>query len=210
MPSPQSYYRAALICGLAPLAIGTGIFLLWCVTTWDGICFFFAGVLTILVGLISVLTGIRALISYACCALRTERKSAVVGRVLAGTAALLVNFPVAMAFVEIVDKVEGSSHFTVINHGPAIDRFVITGGGVEVDFGPIASGETSMRSFYVVQDGDLHYHARRGGASLDDSFGYVTNGPGYNYVVTFAPDGSWTSDSEPSRHRRLADAWSFP
>jgi hypothetical protein len=95
MASPRLFYRAALICGLAPLATGIGIFLLWLIVGWDWLMA--AGVLAIFGGAISTIVGAGCLVAYAIKAARTDCDSHVGVRVTIALTALIINFPVALA-----------------------------------------------------------------------------------------------------------------
>jgi hypothetical protein len=127
-------YTAALLCGLAPLAIGTGIFVLWYLTRWNWLAF--AWVFTFLGCVVSVIVGAVCLLFYALAAYRPVPREIFVRRVVIALAALLVNFPVAYLIVIAVTAIQFHSCVVVINEGPDIDRFVVSGACGDIDLGP--------------------------------------------------------------------------
>lgn len=191
MACPERYYRAALICGLAPLATGVGIFLLWTVIGGNELAF--AGLLTIVLGTISVVAG------GVCLGIYAERSSGTVPKLrlrrqlrIAATA-LLINFPAALLVVVAVAFLV-PSQVTVDNHGPDIERFAVSGGGAEVNVGEIASGNTIVVRIVVWRGDTLKFHATRAGQDFRGLVeGHVRPGAaGFPFLI-FNRDGSWGS-----------------
>jgi len=191
MTSPDRFYRAALICGLAPLAIGIAIFLLWCVVDWTWLMF--VGAFTICGGIVSVLVGSGCLIAYAVKSWNTQPKSRVGVRVAIASTALLANFPAALALIVAAMYLALQIQVTVVNHGPAIEQFVVSGGCTETDFGSIPSGTTRVKKIRIECDGNLEFHARRAGQELGGIIErYVTPNDWEYDQITFSPNGDWS------------------
>lgn len=88
------WYWAAVVCGVAPLVVGTSIFLLWLVFEWEWLMG--AGMLTIVGGTALVLAGGIFLASH----VWQGRNAGCVrsGPVIAVAALLMINFPAALCF----------------------------------------------------------------------------------------------------------------
>src|SRR5882672_10224811 len=107
---PVDLYRAAIVCGLAPLIIGTSILLLWLIFRWEalqaaGLCTILGGVLSVLVGfcLLAALVTTQRTSPVSRPASGGRRKMAI--RYFASIAILLVNFPAAAFIIMIVDDI---------------------------------------------------------------------------------------------------------
>ena len=192
--SNPDHIRSAFVCGLVPLITGTSVFLLWVLTRWDWL--YGAGMLTIIAGIFVFLFGVACL-----AASRFDSPSGEVGRSrreslrrIMALLILLINFPVAASIVVAVETIRTRYVVTIVNHGPErLDNVVVSGGGVEIEFGSVAPGATAERWFHIRTDGELVFHARRNGEEIQGSIeGYVTPGMGDDMRLTFAPDGSFT------------------
>jgi hypothetical protein len=100
---------------------------------------------------------------------------------------LLANFPVAGIIVCVVFVIKTRFTVTVVNFGSdPLDSFVVSGGGVEFEFGSVASRQTATRDRLIDHDGELVFHARRGGEEIEGRVeGYVTNNLGGHKRVVF-------------------------
>ncbi|HEX4145993.1 MAG TPA: hypothetical protein VHY91_21005 [Pirellulales bacterium] len=191
MASPDRYYRAALICGLAPLATGVGIFLLWTAVRGDALAF--AGLLTILLGTLSVITGGVCLLVYEVKSRRAEPESPIGRRVAIAATALLINFPAALLVVVAVSFLI-PSELTVANEGPEIERFVVSGCGAEKNVGAIAAGKTVVVKILVWHSGILEFHATRAGQEISGTIeGRMTPSSPSFPILDFSPNGDWES-----------------
>jgi hypothetical protein len=185
------FYRAALICGLAPLAIGIAIFLLWTVVRWPWLQT--AGVVNICAGVVSVCVGAVCLVAYAVPSVRANSDPRNGARIATAITALLINFPAVVLVLVLVGLIIERADVIVVNEGPGIDRLVLYGGGAEIDFGAIPSGETRVSKVDFQQDGSLEFHANRGGQEIHGVVeGYVTPGQGLHAELMFSPSGDWS------------------
>jgi hypothetical protein len=191
MASPDRYYRAAVICGLAPLTAGTGIFLLWLVVGWTWLMF--AGAFTVCAGVASAIAGASCLAAYALKSCDTRPKSQIGVRVAIASTALFVNFPAALAIILTAMYLALQIQVTVVNQGPAIERFVVSGGCTETDFGAISPGATRVQKIRIECDGVLEFHMQRAGQELGGVIQrYVTTNDWESHQITFSPDGDWS------------------
>ncbi|HEX5138280.1 MAG TPA: hypothetical protein VFY93_14995 [Planctomycetota bacterium] len=185
-------YRAAIVCGLLPLVVGTSIFLLWVVTRWEWLMG--AGLFALFFGLALFAVGVLALARYCWVALRMPEPpprpwlKAALAAIL-----LLSNFPAAGTIIWKVDDL--CSRYTVVvrnGTGAAIEDVRVSGGGCEAVFGAIAPGDEVRRSFLIQCDGTLEIRAQ--GLARQPISGYVTNGLGGHTTVTVHPDGTVTAE----------------
>lgn len=188
-------YRAALACGVLPLAAGTSIFALWVVTRWEWLMP--AGVFTLFLGLALFVVGALALARFCWLGLRMPEPPPGFWRATAIAAALLLsNFPAAGTIIWKVGDLY--SRYTVVvrnESGRALEDVRISGGGCEAVFGTIAPGEEERRSFLIQHDGQLEIHAD--GLGRQTIVGYVTNSMGGHTTVTVHPDGTVTTTDRP-------------
>jgi hypothetical protein len=162
-------------------------------TRWDWL--FVAGMLAIIAGLFVFLFGIACL-----AASRLDRPSGETAgsrreslRRITALLILLSNFPVAASIVVAVDTILTRYVVAIVNHSSVpLDNVVVSGGGVEIEFGSVAPGATAERWFHIRTDGELVFRARRGGEGVDGTIeGYVTGSQGGEMDVTFIHDGSF-------------------
>jgi hypothetical protein len=181
MMPPNRLLRAAMICGLLPLGTGVGIFLLWLIARWDWLMM--AGLFTVYGGIVSVLVGLGFLVA--------AGKQTPSARPALGI--LLANFPIAGFIIVVAFVIQTRFPVTVVNEGHAtLDQFVVSGGGVEFDFGSVAPGQTVTRHRLIDHDGSLVFHARREGEEIEGTVeGYVTNNQGGHKRVVFDEAGEF-------------------
>jgi hypothetical protein len=191
MSSPDRYFRLALFFGLAPLVVGSGVFLLWCAAGWDWLMF--AGLLTMWGGIASLIAGGLCLTAFAVKAAASQPRPPIGPRVAMALVALLVNIPVAFCIVVAAMQMFLRVELTVVNNGADLDHLVVFGGCGEADFGSVPSGATRVERLVVGCDGGLELHAVRSGNQLSGVVAsYVTPGEHLDLRLTFAADGSWS------------------
>jgi hypothetical protein len=178
-------WRAAIFCGVMPMAAGTAIFLSWLLVRWDWLMM--AGILTIIVGAGVVLTGLVFLGIHALQARRLQPSGRWGVRTLAVAVLLLANFPLAGAYTWGAVWVVTRYTVTITNGGVrTADRVIVTGPGVSADLGAIAPGASRRASFHFAGDGPLELEARYGPTiSRSTILGYVTTHQGGNQTMTF-------------------------
>jgi len=192
LPLHDWSYRAALVCGAAPLLTGISIFLLWLVTRWDSLML--AGLHTIYAGLAAFAVGCIALTIYLWRAFRSPDadQRRVRNATLACGGLLLVNFPVAFGIVAAVIDIE--SRYTVVIHndsGQPLEDVRVFGGGCDKSLGSIAPGDTVRRRLRFDTDGELRLHATIGTTDIDEVIdGYITRDIGGRPTVTVEPGGA--------------------
>ncbi len=190
-------YRIALACGALPLLVGVSIFVLWTATrsTW----LMAAGLYTVYAGMAVVLVGGIALARY----YRTASRAAGVSprRLRLSTCAagllLLSNFPVAGGIIAAVIAIE--TCYTVVVHNASnepLDDVRVFGGGCDESLGRIPPGDTAQESFWIDEDGQLEFRARRAAAVHQAVIDwYVSNNLGGHTVVTVNADGTITAEN---------------
>jgi len=117
------WYRAALLCGLLPMLLGTAIFAAWLVTDHGsleiaGLLLIYGGILLLGAGLVSL----RLYLSHA-------RRGGIAGRRPAvwALALLLANLPLCAAYVFIAFAMESAHHVTLVNRASkSIEALVLT------------------------------------------------------------------------------------
>ncbi len=195
MNSVDRLYRIALICGLAPLAVGCGIFGLWCAVGWDWLMF--AGLATMWAGIASVFAGGICLGLFAVKSAAMQPRPHIGPRIAIGLICLLVNLPAAFLIIVTAGYLFFSVHVTVTNQGLDLERLVVAGGCAEADFGPIPAGATRIERIVIKCDGSLDFQAWRGDQELSGTLvGYrVTHGEHLDVRLVFAPDGTWSTSA---------------
>ena len=210
--APRDLYQAALLCGLAPLLIGTTIFLVWLVTRWP--VFEAAGFITILCGVPSVIVGFVLLAASVFTQSSSpgarqgsaNRRRALI-RYVAAIAILLINFPAAAFIVSTVSEIMTRYVLTVANDGPRpLEDTIVSGGGITARFGTIGRGAEVTRVFNIQRDGELILRTKRGDNDIELTIdGYVTNGIGGNMVVVAKSDGTFDVNENPKKHHARLD-----
>jgi len=153
-------YGIALICGALPLIVGVSTWLNWLITRWSG-CIVI-GIFTLLGGVVLFVVGTIAL---ACYGWLTYRSKALSRRrfwfsLLGCAGLLLVNFPVAYGVV--VSVIWLDSRYTVIVHNASdqpLEGVRVLGAVPEVWFGTVPPGSIVQRTFLMIGDGEIEFHA---------------------------------------------------
>ncbi|TWT64191.1 hypothetical protein [Rubinisphaera italica] len=172
--------KSAIVLGASPLLVGTLIYVMWRYTQWEWLEA--AGGLTILVGLVAFYMGASALCRHLWFESRAQlisSRTLFLQAVVVGSL-LLANFPVAGYFA--LSAVAVSMQYTVRvynNSNQTIDSFIVTGPGVQVELGPIASGQYKRRDILIQTDGTLEFAARQQELEFKGQLeGYITGGMG--------------------------------
>ena len=179
-------YRGATACGALPLISGVAIFSLWFITRWP--LLELAGMLTIMLGLAAFVAGCTMLLLYVRARLRAgvESPRRVLGRTALAGLLLLANFPAALACFEAAWFLQTQYTLVVTNAGTVtVNSFIVTGPGINHEFGPLPPRTSAKRRFHIATDGTLTFSMTVGQtASTGDLAGYITNGMGAETIVT--------------------------
>lgn len=172
--------KSAIVLGASPLLVGTLIYVMWRYTQWEWLEA--AGGLTILVGLVAFYRGASALCRHLWFESRAQlisSRTLFLQAVVVGSL-LLANFPVAGYFA--LSAVAVSMQYTVRVYNKSdqtIDSFIVTGPGVRIELGPIASGQYTRRDILIQTDGTLEFTARQQELEFKGELeGYITGGMG--------------------------------
>lgn len=184
-------YKFILFCGLLPLCVGVGVFLLWLVTRQDLLVL--AGLVTCVAGCVLVSIGGLCLIVDVCREWklgRIPRKRLLLRSLLAG-GVLLVNFPAAAFVFDAAFHFDSRCEVSISNQGSAaLTDVALKGGGVHEVIGEIPVGDTVVRRFWVGTDGALSMSAKQGQNKLAHTVeAYVTNGLGFRSLVIVEDNG---------------------
>ncbi len=111
--------------------------------------------------------------------------------VVAGTL-LIANFPVAATYTILAMDIESRYYVAVENRREQpIESFLVTGGGVQVDFGLIPPNARVCRSFHIVHDGQLSFQTYIDGVETTGIVdGYVTGSLGGNKQIRIDSDNT--------------------
>ena len=184
--------RLAFLCGITPLTVGVAVFLTWWLTRWHWLMA--AGIATLYGGLLLACIGTICLVAFAWTSVRGRPASRrqTIRQALPVAGVLAVNVPVAVGIIAAAIYLETRYIVTIVNDSPAaVDSFVVSGGGVSVDFGPVPPKSKTHRSFFIKSDGTLMGIGKQDSRSIKvfiDS--YVTNNLGGNKLVKIKPDGT--------------------
>lgn len=190
--------KLATACALIPLILGTGIYIAWRITRWDWLAL--AGYFLILVGLAFFALGTVLLVLYWRKNSRHEPKmgSRPLLKISLVSGLLLVNFPAAgfYAWSALDLKTRYTVQVTNKSKEP-IDSFVLTGPGVKVELGPIASADHTIQHFHVAGEGPLNFKAVQGGLEIMGQIdGYVATNLGGNATVRILPGGQYNVNGD--------------
>lgn len=185
--------KLAYIAGIAPLVIGTAIFILW---LWHRTpLLMMSGIVMIWAGVCSVVIGAICLAVY----LWGVWRSATIprGRLALQTAAVLglflLNFLVAASFVIQAIALETRTTFSIANlRNEPLHAVCVHTADTTIDFGDIPANTTVKRSFTVnsFTEGGFSLTATQNGEKINvPPFGYVTRGVGGDNKITFSPSG---------------------
>ncbi|WP_339747674.1 hypothetical protein [uncultured Rubinisphaera sp.] len=172
--------KSAIVLGASPLLVGTLIYVMWRYTQWEWLEA--AGGLTILFGFVAFYMGASALcrhLWFESRALQISSRTLLLQAVVVGSL-LLANFPLAGYFALSAVAVSMQYTVRVFNKSDqTIDCFIVTGPGVQVELGPIASGQHTRRDLLIQTDGTLEFTARQQELEFKGQLeGYVTGGMG--------------------------------
>ena len=180
----------AFACALAPLIAGTLIFLTWLWLRWDGLMV--AGLGTIFAGLFLFCIGVSCLVTH------IFMRRAVAGprsfhwpSALAGTL-LLLNFPMAAVYAITAIDITMRYHVSVENQrDEPVETFLVSGGGVHVEFGPIGPHAVESRALNFREDGHLSFETRLDDVQRRGTIeSYVTHGQSGRVHVLIGSDGT--------------------
>jgi hypothetical protein len=195
----------ALLCGAIPLAVGSGIFILWCGTGWDWLQG--AGLLTIWAGLFAVFGGALCLVAFIAESFGARRRlgwrdGAVC---LLALALLAANVPACAAIIDAVVRLdrarwsidraeelyrEGAVRVVNASGAPAEDVRIIglPSGG---ELGAIPPGGGSVAFFDVPAGTELTVRASWQGRAVEATCRVQAPGQwGREFVVVLSPDGT--------------------
>jgi hypothetical protein len=187
-------YRVVLVMGIAPTIFGTLVFAVWVITRNERL--FPVGEQTINVGTVIVAIGGVLLVVFAVREwfAHYTRKRWIIRRLLWGGLVLLMNFPLAAAYIGITLYLMSFATVTVVNAGSkTVESFVVKGAGVNVEMGPIRPGGSVTRQYRIGQDSAVTFLGRKGERKLTGVIdGYQQAGPtkgSYADIVTIDDDG---------------------
>jgi hypothetical protein len=182
--------KIAILCGAVPLLLGTLIYTAWRFTRWPWLET--AGLFVIFAGLISVTFAAVLLVRHLYRDFRVSRSFRTTNwfQVMVVGAILLLNFPAATIFtVSAINLVTRYTIHVSNQSGTSIESFVVTGPGVLVELGPIASGQRVQHHLQFAGDGSLDFTARQGQSEFSDQLeGYVTGGWGGDTTIRVLPE----------------------
>ena len=186
------WLKCAIVLGATPLVVATSIFVAWVVTRWRVLPI--AGIFTIYAGPVSVGLGLLCLAIYTIQGYRLREHSPrhLLRQSLVTLALLLLNFPAAAGFTYAAILIETRYVVTVSNFSSSqVESFLVEGGGVHVELGPIRPGQSRSRGFYVQHDDQLVFRGSRSGVAFSGTIdGYVTNNLGGHKHVIVSSDGA--------------------
>lgn len=178
--------KAAFVCGIAPLVLGTVIFFTWRiggVLRWERAWLWAIGF-----GVVCLVAGTVFLLRH----IRLQQSS---WRAPALAAAILfLNVPVAVIYMKVAIDVLTRYTVEVRNDSTdCIDSFILRGPGIaSLELGPIVPGSRVLRHLRFTSDGKLRFEARYGKLReegiLEGSANPISNG---SKLCRLAPDGTW-------------------
>jgi hypothetical protein len=184
---------AAVLCGATPLVVGTGIFVAWLLLRWHSLKD--AGITTIMAGTVAFAVGCLCLMIHVAESRRNKRVSPrrMDWKSMGTIALLVINFPIAAAYVAAAIHIETRYSVTVINESPGrIEAFRVVGCGVDVDFGTIESQSRVCRSFNIRHDDYLNFRAILEDSEISGTVDYyMTHVRGADKTIILKPDNSF-------------------
>lgn len=185
-------YRSSIFFGLAPLIIGTCIFILWYFTKVEVLITI--GMLTILGGLVSVLIAVICLTIY----LYKESQRQIPAKMLLKRGLLCggliaVNFPVALVFAYMAMVLLTTYSLTIKNSGSSIiSKITITAPGVNEIFEQVQPGDDIFQRLDFCADGVLLFSANQNKNDFGGVIeGYVTGSGGGEAVLVIKDNGEY-------------------
>lgn len=196
----KALLKAAWVAGAAPLVVGSAIFIAWLFLRAD--ILMPAGVIVIYAGLCSIAVGVICLAIYLWKSWRSQvvPRRRLILQAASLTGLFLANFIAAGGFVYGAIMIESRYNLSITNHGDKpLQAVRINGGGVNVELGDIASGETVKHAFWIEHDGELLLTAKQGGEKIEAVVdGYVTNSMGSDIRVTVDASGKVIAEDKRS------------
>ncbi len=170
--------RSAISLGASPLIIGSLVYFLWRLTRWSFLEMM--GLMTLLIGFIAFLGGAVCLIAYLKHETRnrtTPQRSLIVRALIVG-GLLIANFPMAAFYTS--SAIDISTRYTVRVYNESnlpIESFIISGPGIEHEFGPIPVRKNALYHFYPNASGTLEFAGRQEKINFHGELeGYVHKG----------------------------------
>lgn len=183
-------YRIAFLCGLLPLTIGTGIYLLWLVTEWDVLMV--AGIFTIWGGLACVAIGFIAAAIYAFKLRATGALwGPIAGRIAKPVGLMLFNLPASIIIFSLAWSAATRYDVTLTNESESVIAcFQMIAPGVKESFENVQPEESRSIGVHFQGDGPFKFEAEVGGVvSTGTIEGYVTHNLGGESVVLYSDAG---------------------
>ena len=106
---------------------------------------------------------------------------------------LLLTVAVAAFFIHVTIENQLRYKLRVVNQsGIPIESFLVSGPGIRLDLGPIASNGQVLHRLDFSSDGSLHFSAELGDKKFSDEIeGYVTGNLGGNTTIKIHPGHSY-------------------
>lgn len=182
------WYRIAVACGVLPLLVGTITFGAWLATDSD---------VLILVGITVILAGLGLFVAGAIALGRfvvSARKAAVscVGRASVAAAILLLNFPLALAYMAIADTMVSGIFVTIANDfsGPIRDLVLTDPRGETFAFESIEPGSEHASCPGLSGEGTVKFSMTASGlVRRGILIGYITPSMGVKAELRLTADG---------------------
>lgn len=182
--------QVAYFCALAPLSVGTTIFFSWLLLRWDTLML--AGILTIYVGTLLFLVGVVSLSAHW---FRMRQNGSANRQLLTKKSVLValllvINWPLAFFYASTAINIETGYCLVIFNNSKTPVEVIVSGGGIQVDFGTLAPSTQSSDTFHFDRDGELTIQSTQNGN--ESSYlveGYVTPGIGGSKQVIIQSDG---------------------
>jgi hypothetical protein len=184
----QYYLAAAVVCWLAPLAVGTIIFITWLVTRQSVLMA--AGYFVIVGGIFATALGLASLMGLAVYARKRRlpfiRPAMVLGLLL------LSNFPVAGAMVMYAVDEMDSFRIAIVNRTTeSVTVQLLDTSGQVHEFRDVSPDSQSNRKVRFQGQGSVMYRVHSKSHEVEGDFlGYVTNGMGGDATLEIGPDGT--------------------
>ena len=184
------YFWVALICGLVPMAVGTGVFVTWLVTRSNSLPII--GLFTIMGGGFLFVVGVATLVKYLVDSRSRPVRHWLVRGALAATI-LLANFPLACTYMSLAQR-----HTVVVTNktSTTIDQVVLSDPiGKQWKKGPIAPGASVTFHLHSKGEGSVDFTATSSGRTVKGTaIGFITtNQSGEHATIVLNPDGSYTA-----------------
>jgi hypothetical protein len=181
----RSLLWTAFFCGAIPLAVGSVIYFTFRVTHDESLAI--AGIYAILGGLAFFAVGVMCLVAHV-----YRRRDFDVATLLLGSL-LLSNFPAAAIYgLSAIGLITQYVVQVVNGSDVVVDSFIVEGGGVHVELGPIQVGESKQCRVFFDADGTLRFKARQQQLRFDGEIeGYVTRNVGGMATVQIKPGGNF-------------------